>query len=147
MHKERPGWDEYMLGIAEAAAGRASCTRRRVGAVVVDNDHLIIGTGYNGAPSGMPDCLEGACPRGRLGYDEVPALGDYDRPGTPGFCIAVHAEANALNHLTRSAKGATMYITDEPCAGCRKYMKSAGIARVVWPEGELVGVDIVTWDV
>ena len=35
--------------------------------------------------------------RGRLGYDEIPGLGDYDRPGTPGFCIAIHAEVLAAH--------------------------------------------------
>ena len=136
--KKRLSWDEYGLSLAKATAGRVACTRRRVGAVVMDECHRIIGTGYNGAPAGMPDCLEGACPRGRFGYDEVPAFADYDRPGTPGYCIAIHAEVNALNYLTRSAEGVTVYITDEPCAGCREYMHRAGVARVVWPGGEYV---------
>lgn len=61
---ERPGWREYFLGVAEAVAARGDCTRRRVGAVLVQ-DHRIVSTGYNGAPRGAPGCLEGACPRGR----------------------------------------------------------------------------------
>lgn len=139
--------DDYYLGVAKAAADRSTCTRRQVGAAVVSGEDRIIGTGYNGAAAGMPDCLQGACPRGRLGYDEVPALGDYDRPGTPGFCVAIHAEANALVPLSlRDTKGATVYVTDEPCAGCRKSMATAQVARVVWPDGQLVGSEIVTWD-
>ncbi|WP_316668228.1 dCMP deaminase family protein [uncultured Propionibacterium sp.] len=132
-----PGWDEYFLGIAQAVSARAKCTRRRVGAVLVGPDHRIIATGYNGAAPGRPDCLEGACPRGRLGYDEVPGLGDYDRPGAPGFCIAIHAEVNALLFSTRDTKGSTIYVTDEPCPGCRKALAAAGIVRAVWPAGSL----------
>lgn len=132
-----PGWDDYFLGIAEAVSARAKCTRRRVGAVLVGPDHRIIATGYNGAAPGRPDCLEGACPRGRLGYDEVPGLGDYDRPGAPGFCIAIHAEVNALLFSTRDTKGATAYVTDQPCPGCRKALAAAGIVRAVWPTGSM----------
>ncbi|MBI5028178.1 MAG: cell division protein DedD, partial [Actinobacteria bacterium] len=39
-----PGWDEYFLTIASAVAGRAKCTRRKVGAVLV-LDRRIIATG------------------------------------------------------------------------------------------------------
>lgn len=139
-----PSWDEYFLNIATAVAARAKCTRRRVGAVLV-HDRRIIATGYNGAASGRPDCLEGACPRGQLGYDQVPGLGDYDRPGTPGFCIAIHAEVNALLYATRDTKGAVAYITDPPCPGCRKALAAAGIVRAVWPTGEHGGDQLVDW--
>jgi dCMP deaminase len=139
-----PSWDEYFLLIAAAVATRAKCTRRKVGAVLV-LDRRIISTGYNGAAPGEPDCLEGACPRGGLTYDQVPGLGDYDRPGTPGFCIAIHAEVNALLFATRDTKGATAYITDPPCPGCRKALAAAGIIRVVWPLGEHDAASLVDW--
>ncbi|MDR2453958.1 MAG: dCMP deaminase family protein [Bifidobacteriaceae bacterium] len=140
-----PGWDEYFLGIARAVAARAKCVRRRVGAVLVV-DRRIIATGYNGAPSGRPDCLEGACPRGQLDYGAVPGLGDYDRPGTPGFCIAIHAEVNALLFATRDTKGAIAYITDPPCPGCRKALAAAGVIGAVWPTGRLDEQSLVCWD-
>ena len=140
-----PSWDDYFLGISQAVAARAKCTRRRVGAVLVGGDRRIIGTGYNGAAPGRPDCLEGACPRGQLGYDQVPGLGDYDRPGTPGFCIAIHAEVNALLFAIRDTRGATAYITDEPCPGCRKALAAAGVQRAVWPGGELSADALVDW--
>lgn len=139
-----PGWDDYFLGIATAVGARAKCTRRSVGAVLV-HEHRIIATGYNGAAPGRPDCLEGACPRGRLGYGQVAALSDYDEPGSAGFCIAIHAEVNALLFATRDTAGATAYITDKPCPGCRKALAAAGVVRAVWPDGELDGDQIVGW--
>ena len=143
----RNGFDSYYLGVARAVFKRDTCTRRNVAALVVKGGK-IIGTGYNDSAPGEPGCrLDGACPRGRLSYDEVPALSDYDRPGSPGFCIAIHAEVNALAPLSlRDTEGATVYVTDEPCAGCRKSMADAKVHRVVWPDGQLVGPEIVTWN-
>lgn len=132
----RPDWDSYFLAIAVAVSIRADCTRRQVGAVVVDN-RRIVGTGYNGAPAGDRGCAsDGACPRGKLDYDEVAPLSSYDTG--PGSCIAVHAEANALLYTDRGdLYGSTLYVTCEPCEGCLRLIRAAGVMRVVWPGGEL----------
>ena len=136
--------ENYYLDIAEAALERSTCLRRQFGAIIVRDDE-IVATGYNGAPPGEKDCLEGACPRGALDYDQVPGLGDYDRPGTPGFCIAIHAEVNALLFSTRDTKGAVAYVTDPPCPGCRKALAAAGIVRAVWPDGDLDAAGLLDW--
>ena len=68
-----------------------------------------------------------------------------ERPGTPGFCIAIHAEVNALLFATRDTKGATAYITDPPCPGCRKALAAAGVVRAVWPDGEHDREGLTTW--
>lgn len=124
----RPDWDNYFLVIARAVGRRADCTRRQVGCVIVDTDNRIVGTGYNGAPSGRPGCAsEGACPRGQLSYEVVPKDSNYDN------CIAVHAEANALIWSAYIPKGSTAYITDAPCFSCEKLLAGAGIERIVYP--------------
>jgi dCMP deaminase len=161
---ERPDWEAYFLGIARAVSARADCTRRRVGAVIVDEDHRILATGYNGSYSGGPSCLKGECPRGRHYNDgehanhlwsasrknteplmreycacgEVWPCKDAVQPGSsydtgPGSCHSIHAEANALLFARASVKGGTLFCTDEPCGGCLKLIKGAGIARVVTP--------------
>lgn len=60
----RPDFDAWALGIAEAVSLRGDCTRRRVGAVLLDTQHRLIGAGYNGSWPGGPSCLKGDCPRG-----------------------------------------------------------------------------------
>lgn len=131
----RPGWDTYFLGMAEATSARADCHRRKVGAVLVDQARRVISTGYNGAPSGVPGCLSGGCPRGQLSYEQVAGLSDYD--SGPGRCVALHAEVNAILYAAdRSTRGATIYINHEPCGPCLRTMAGAGIARAVWPQGE-----------
>jgi dCMP deaminase len=130
----RPGWDEYFLHIAEAVSTRADCTRRKVGAVVV-RDNRIVSCGYNGAPAGRPGCLtDGACPRGRQGFEHVPPGSSYDTGD--GACISVHAEANALLYADRDhCVGASLYCTDDPCDGCLRLILGAGITWVVTPSG------------
>lgn len=126
--------DEYGLLLAETVALRADCTRRRVGAVIIDRERRIVGTGYNGAPAGHPGCLSaGACPRGRTSYAEVPKDSTY-ATGAGGInCIALHAEENALLHSARTDRsGATIYITDKPCPNCERILSGSGLARAVW---------------
>lgn len=132
MSDTRPGWDQYFLGIAEAVAARADCTRRQYGCVIV-KAHRIVSTGYNGAPSGRPGCLSGACPRGHLSYDALPPGSSYDTG--PGACISLHAELNACVYAGRDrTEGATLYLNQgSPCDGCMRVIHAAGIIRIVTP--------------
>lgn len=127
--------DEHGVLRAMTEALRADCTRRRVGAVIVDAHKRVIGSGRNGAAPGRPGCLSaGACPRGRLSYDDVPLGSSYSNGS--GNCIALHAEINTLLHSTshQGRAGGTIYVTDIPCLECDKQLLGAGLARAVWPE-------------
>lgn len=140
----RPSWDEYFLMGAAWASTRASCTRRKIGALIVDDRHRVISHGYNGAPPGMPDCLEDACPRGLLSPDQLAHDSPYDDPARPGYCISVHAEGNTMLHAAgRDLVGATMYIassekgvSSKPCPRCQKDLAAAQIKRVVWRDAD-----------
>lgn len=136
----RLSWSQWGLGIAQAVAGRADCTRRQVGAVIMDKDHRVISVGYNGAPPSHPGCLtSGACPRGQLSQAQHPSgSGDYDH------CIAIHAEANALLYSDPVRRiGGTLYCTDAPCAGCMKLIKGSGLLQVIYgtPGNDCLGVE------
>ena len=61
----RPTIDEYFLKIASVVAERSTCLRHHIGAVAVRDKH-ILSTGYNGAASGLKDCLELGCLRDEL---------------------------------------------------------------------------------
>ncbi|WP_315092849.1 hypothetical protein [uncultured Cellulomonas sp.] len=78
----------------------------------------------------------GACPRGEFSYDEIPASRAY--VGVPSPRSALHAEENAIVHVGGTDRlGATVYVTDEPCSNCRRFRAGAGVARVVWPDGDI----------
>lgn len=132
----RASWDEWGLGLASAVAVRADCTRRRVGAILLDSGHRIVAEGYNGAPAGQPGCLtDGACPRGRLTYSSLVEGSSYDTG--PGTCIALHAEQNALLRASWDEMiGSTLYVTDKPCDGCLRMISGTPVARVVAPDYE-----------
>lgn len=128
---QRLGWDEYFLEISKAVSLRGDCTRSQVGAVLVSHSHRVISTGYNGTVPGNSGCLEGACPRGKLSYEELPPGSDY------GNCIATHAERNAILYSDPDERsGTTLYVTRRPCVGCKELLLAVGVTRVVWLDAD-----------
>ena len=124
----RPGWDDYFMDIANLLASRSTCLRRQVGCVVV-KDRRILSTGYNGAPSGVPHCMETGCRREREG---IPS-GERSE-----MCRGVHAEQNAIIQGARHGvilHGATVYTTTEPCSICTKMLINAGVEEIIY-EGD-----------
>lgn len=125
-----PSWDRYFLSIAETVSSRAKCLSRSVGAVVV-KDRQILGTGYNGPPSGFPQC-------------EICRREGEESGKNYEACPAVHAELNCLLFAARngqSVNGATIYCTCYPCNNCLKSMINAGIKEVVLPGWKVEGVN------
>lgn len=122
----RPTWDEYFMEMAFAASKRSTCPRRQVGAVLV-KDKTIIGTGYNGAPSTLPHCIDVGC--------ELDSFGSCTRTD--------HAESNALSRRLVSTVDSVLYCTDRPCYSCAKLISEYRIRRVVysrnyWRDEEMV---------
>lgn len=108
--------DKRYIQMASIWAENSYCTRRKVGALIV-NDKMIISDGYNGTPSGFENICE----------DEQNITKPY----------VLHAEANAITKIARSnnsSEGATMYVTASPCIECAKLIIQAGIKRVVYSE-------------
>jgi len=120
----RPDIDEYFLKIASVVAERSTCRRHHVGAVAVRDKH-ILATGYNGAASGLKDCLELGCLRDEL---KIPS-------GTrQEVCRGIHAEQNVIVQASLhgvSLEGSTIYCTHTPCVLCAKMLTNAKIKRYV----------------
>ena len=130
----------YYLDIAQTVSERATCLRRRFGAVIVKND-VIVSTGYNGAPWGRAKCTDiCSCSREEM---NIPRGERYE------LCRSVHAEANAVISAPREQMlGSTLYMccTDPSdghivgnicsCAMCKRLIINAGIDYVVTREDE-----------
>ncbi|MCP4116744.1 MAG: cytidine deaminase [Desulfobacteraceae bacterium] len=124
----RPSWHEYFMGIAGLVATRATCTRRKVGAILV-KERRILCSGYNGAPTGIAHCDVAGCLREQL---NVPSGEKHE------LCRGVHAEQNTIIQAAFhgiSVRGATLYCTHQPCSICAKMIINAGITRVIYGDG------------
>lgn len=122
--KNRPGLDEYFLQIAKVVGQRATCHRRKIGAVAVKSQQILT-TGYNGAPTGMKDCLELGCLRDQK---KIPSGMPHD------VCRSVHAEMNVIIQAALhgvNLEGATVYCTTAPCALCARMLVNTKISRYV----------------
>ena len=110
-------WDEYFMGVSLLAAKRSKDPNTQVGACIVDSNHVILSTGYNGFPLG---CSDDELPWARTGEDTK-------------YPYVVHAELNAiLNSGGKSLRDATIYVGLFPCNECAKAIIQSGIREVVY---------------
>ena len=123
---ERLSWDQYFMTITRQVAERSTCTRAKVGAVIV-RDKNILATGYNGAPAGMPHCTDVGC----LIYESKTPNCDVEQN-----CFrTIHAEMNAIAQAAKngaSIKEGAIYITHTPCIHCLKVLVNTGIKEIYY---------------
>ena len=126
---DRPSWDQYFMTITRQVAERSTCTRAKVGAVIV-RDRNIVATGYNGSPAGLPHCTDVGC----LIYSSRTPSGEMEEN-----CFrTIHAEINAIAQAAKngaSIRDADIYITHTPCIHCMKVLLNTGI-RAIYYERE-----------
>ena len=124
----RPVWDDYFMKITQDVSERATCVKRKVGAVIVTGNR-ILSSGYNGAPKGFKHCEEVGCIRKEM---NVPSGQRHE------LCRGLHAEQNAIIQAAVHGvkiEGSTMYCNYQPCVICAKMMINAGIVRIVYAGG------------
>ena len=113
----RLSWDEYFMKISNLVATRSTCNKIAVGCVIT-KDCRIIGTGYNGAPIGLPHCIDEGC----IEIDK--------------HCIrSLHAEVNAILQCAMhgiSTRGSIIYVTHLPCWHCSLMLINAGISKIIY---------------
>ncbi len=121
----RPSYDEYFMEMAHVVAKRSTCLRRKVGAILVKEKH-ILSTGYNGAPKGLKHCSETGC----LREDQNVPSGERHE-----LCRGLHAEQNAIIQAAVfgvSIKGSVLYCTSTPCVVCVKMLINAGVTEIIY---------------
>ena len=114
---------KYAMQLAEAAAQRSTCLRRKVGAVAIDRNGYVLATAYNGAPRKMKHCTANTCIRIK---NKIPSGQQLE------MCKAIHAEQNLILRLGPRLEGATVYCTTCPCVTCTKLLIGAGVDAICW---------------
>lgn len=110
--------------MAYLVAERSTCLRHHVGAVIIRNRRILT-TGYNGAASGVKDCLQLGCLRDERG---IPSGERHE------ICRAIHAEQNAIIQAGLHGidiPGSTIYCTHSPCILCAKMIVNAKVKKFV----------------
>jgi dCMP deaminase len=123
--EERPSYDDYFMEMAYVVSKRSTCTRRKVGAILVKDKH-ILSTGYNGAPKGLKHCSELGCIREDM---NIPSGHRHE------LCRGLHAEQNAIIQAAVfgvSIKDSVLYCTNTPCVVCVKMLINAGVKEIVY---------------
>jgi dCMP deaminase len=109
-------WDKKFMALAHHFAKWSKDPKKKVGAVIVNDDHRMISMGYNDLPQ---KCQH-----------DIPAR--HIKPAK--LFYYVHAEANAIYSAARSGiktQDCTMYVTFHPCSTCCHGIIQSGIKRIV----------------
>lgn len=156
----RPTRDQWAMGLAMVTSRRATCLRRQVGCVLLNERGHVLATGYNGVAAGRPHCND------VTGQTINPALWVVPENDAPGYfrnaehwemplvpvhdhacpgatapsgtnldgCHAVHAEQNAMLQCRDVYAIHTAYVTASPCITCTKLLLNTSCQRIVFLE-------------
>jgi len=119
---DRWTWDDTYMSMACSIAQRSPDPATQVGCTICDQNHKLIGCGYNGVPKGI-------CPTS-VPWDKGDWKGEH--PEKTKYEWVAHAERNALDNTTSSTEGAICYVTLQPCNHCAIGLIQAGIKEVIY---------------
>ena len=111
----RLSWHDYALELAKTTALRSEDPYRKVGACALNEDHMVLGLGYNGLASGK----------------EAPLEFWLDRDERRKYMI--HAEANCLS-LCKKGEVDLLAVTLLPCSYCATMIATYGVREVIYAE-------------
>lgn len=113
-----PKWIARFLADAFAKAAWSKDPSTKVGAVAVNDDKVVLESGFNGLPRGVDDLPE-----------------RMERPAK--YLWTAHAEENLVAQAARPRlKGTTVFVTHLCCNACARMLINAGVSRVVCRDGK-----------
>lgn len=118
------------MEVAICTSNRATCLRRAVGCVLLNERGHLLSTGYNGVAAGLPHCNDHVPSR-----DEHPhACEGAKSPSGANLdgCQAIHAEQNALLQCRDIYAITECFCTTAPCLTCTKLLLNTGCQRIVF---------------
>ena len=115
-------WDQYFISLIPAIRAKSKDRSTKVGAIIVNEHHAIMNTGFNGFPHGIDDT--------NLEYHNRPIK----------YQMTEHAERNAIYQAAADRgglRGCSMYVGFNPersiCTDCARAIIQTGIIEIVGP--------------
>ncbi len=122
-------WDDYFMEMCNIVSKRSKDPSTQHGAVLVDEMHRVISTGYNGGCRKIND-----------------ELIDWSRPNK--YSYVLHAEENALWTAEKKyLDNCTIYVTGPPCSRCMLRLAHLGVSRIVYGSRSSRCVDEEDWKI
>jgi dCMP deaminase len=121
-------WDECFMRMAHVIAERSKDPSTQAGAVIVNQNNVVVGIGYNGFPRGIDS-------------DKFP----WDREGSfleTKYAYVCHAEENAVYNANGPVKESRTYCTLFPCNECAKTLIQNGIKEVIFESDKYHELDV-----
>lgn len=112
------------MRMAHVIAERSKDPNTQAGAVVVTQNNVVVGVGYNGFPRGIDS-------------DALP----WNREGTledTKYAYVCHAEENAIYNANNSTENCVIYCTLFPCNECVKTIIQNGVREVVYENDKYI---------
>ncbi len=116
--KDVISWDECFMRMSHVIAERSKDPSTQNGSVVVTEENVVVGLGYNGWPRG-------------ISADALPWTREGEFENTK-YAYVCHAEENAVYNANAQTKGCKIYCTLFPCNECAKTIIQNGIVEVVY---------------
>lgn len=118
------------MALAILISLRSKDPSTQVGAVLV-KDRRIVGTGYNGYPSG--------CDESQFGWSrDIPKDGWLDTK----YPYVIHAEVNALINTIAPTENCELFVTLYPCNECAKLLIQGGVKKITYLDHKYPDQDI-----
>lgn len=157
LHALKADKHESLMAMAYAAGQRSSCSKRKVGAVIVDPFENVVSSGFNEVPRDEETCASRytKCYREQCRDEllraltaKVPSVADNvedvkalfrEKVRFLDLCRSVHAEENSILGLSRNGRAVslnecTLYTTTFPCRLCAKEIVTVRMREVVYLE-------------
>lgn len=121
-------WDECFMRLTHVIAERSKDPSTQNGAVIVDQNNVVVGIGYNGFPRGVDSDV--------FPWEREGKLSDTK------YAYVCHAEENAVYNANADTKNCKIYSGLFPCNECAKTLIQTGIAEIIYESDKYHDDDI-----
>ena len=121
-------WDECFMRMTNVIAERSKDPSTQNGAVIVDQNNVVIGLGYNGFPRGVDSDI--------FPWEREGKLSDTK------YAYVCHAEENAIFNANAKTQNCKIYTGLFPCNECSKSIIQTGITEVIYESDKYHDEDI-----